>query len=347
MIKPKRLEKGDRAAVVSLSWGGLGDEALIHKYHIAKQRLEQEFGLEVTAMPHALKGSEFVDRHPELRAKDLMDAFRDPSVAAIICAIGGDDTIRLLPYIDFDVIRDNPKVFMGFSDTTVNHFMMYNAGLVSFYGPCVMCDFGEYVSMSDYTARAVRDVLFADSAGLDIPSSPLWSDHFIPWGEENMNTPRQYKPETHGYELLQGSGKVSGHLLGGCIDVFPMVLGTEIFPTPEQWKGAIMFIETSEDRPSPDFVKWILRGLAAQGILRVLSGIIVGKPQDEQYYEEYKASILKVTAEEGLEQLPVLYNVNFGHARPIGVLPVGIRAEIDCENRKLTLLESATAQPSC
>lgn len=127
MIKPCMLKKGDKIAIVSLSWGGLGDEKLIHKYYIAKQRLERDFGLEVVAMPNALKGSQFIYDHPELRAQDLMDAFSDKSVKGIFCAIGGDDTIRLLPYIDYDIIRNNPKVFLGYSDTTINHFMMYKA----------------------------------------------------------------------------------------------------------------------------------------------------------------------------------------------------------------------------
>lgn len=88
MIKPKRLNKGDRIAIVSLSWGGLGDDQFIHKFHIAKERLGKDFGLEVVCMPHALKGSRFVAEHPELRAKDLMDAFSDHSISAIFCAIG-------------------------------------------------------------------------------------------------------------------------------------------------------------------------------------------------------------------------------------------------------------------
>ena len=113
MIKPKALKKGQKIAVVSLSWGGLGDKDLIHKYDIARERLENEFGLNVVAMPHALKGSEFIYRHPELRAKDLMDAFRDESINGIICAIGGDDSVRILPYIDYEVIKNNPKIFMG------------------------------------------------------------------------------------------------------------------------------------------------------------------------------------------------------------------------------------------
>ncbi|WP_290906719.1 LD-carboxypeptidase [Eubacterium sp.] len=165
MIKPNALQKGDKIAVVSLSWGGLGDKDLIHKYYIAKDRLENDFGLEVVAMPNALKGSKFVYNHPELRAKDLMDAFKDESIKGIFCAIGGSDSVRLLPYIDYDVIRNNPKIFMGYSDTTVNHFMIRKAGLVSYYGPSVMCEFGEYVKMFYYTKKAVENILFKDTSG--------------------------------------------------------------------------------------------------------------------------------------------------------------------------------------
>ena len=97
MIKPNALKKGDKIAIVSLSWGGLGDEKLIHKYYIAKERLEKDFGLNVIPMPNALKGSDFVYNHPELRAKDLMDAFRDESIKGIFCAIGGRGIIVSLP----------------------------------------------------------------------------------------------------------------------------------------------------------------------------------------------------------------------------------------------------------
>ncbi len=344
MIKPKRLKQGDRVAVVSLSWGGLGDPDLIHKFHIAKERLEKDFGLEVICMPHALKGSEFVANHPELRARDLMEAFADDFIDAIFCAIGGDDTIRTLPYIDFEVIRSHPKIFMGYSDTTINHLMMYQAGVVSFYGPSVMCEFGEYVNMFDYTKNAVRDILFSEWERYHLLSSPEWSADYIPWQQDNINTPHTMQADTHGYEVLNGGDRVvQGHLLGGCIDVFLMAIGTEIWPSLDDWKGAILFIETSEDQPSPQFIKWTLRNLAAQGILNVIKGIMVGKPQGETYYEEYKAAIIQVVVqEEGLDSLPIFYNVNFGHAKPIGIIPYGIQAELDCKNKTITFLECPT-----
>lgn len=103
------------------------------------------------------------------------------------------------------------------------------------------------------------------------------------------------------------------------------------------------FFETSEEKPSPGFVLWALRNLAAQGILHVISGILVGKPQSETFYEEYKAVIRQVIAqEEHLTDLPVFYNVNFGHAKPIGILPYGIETELNCDQKTIRFLESPT-----
>lgn len=342
MIKPKRLQKGDKIAIVSLSWGGLGDSGLIHKYDIAKERLERDFGLEVTSMPHALKGSEFVYSNPQLRAKDLMDAFLDPSIKGIFSAIGGDDSIRLLPYIDYEIIRNNPKIFLGYSDTTVTHFMMNKAGVVSYYGPSVMAEFGEYVQMFDYTKNSVTNILFKDSKGYEIISSDYWSDDHVSWSEENVNKKKKTRPEEHHYEVLSGSGVITGKLLGGCIDVFPMIVGTQIWPDLDEWKDKILLLETSEEKPSPDLIKYYLRNLGAQGILNRIKGIVVGKPQDEQFYEDYKEVYKAVLKEFDCQTLPVIYNVNIGHAVPIGTLPLGIEYEINLDQKTIRLLESAT-----
>ena len=344
MLKPEMLQRGDKIAIVSLSWGGLGDEKLIHKYYIAKERLENEFGLEVVAMPNALKGSQFVYEHPEARAKDLMDSFKDETIKGIFCAIGGDDTVRLLPYIDYEVIKNNPKIFMGYSDTTVNHLMMNKAGLVSFYGPSVMVEFGEYVKMFDYTRESVENILFNDCENFEIKSSEFWSKDFVPWKEENIGIGKSLLKEEHGYETLQGSGVVTGRLLGGCLDVFPMVIGTEIWPTKSEWKDKILLLETSEEKPSPDLVTYYLRNLGAQGIFDVIKGIIIGKPQEEKYYEEYKEVFRKVLKEFVKEELPVLYNVNIGHAFPIGILPLGTDVQVDFTNKKISLIESPTKE---
>ncbi len=346
MIKPERLQKGDKVALVSLSSGIMGDARFIHRYYIAKERLENLFGLEVVTMPHALMGSQFIYEHPEARAKDLMDAFLDDSVKAIICAIGGDDTIRLLPYIDFDIIHNHPKIFMGYSDTTINHFMMHKAGLVSFYGPCVMSEFGEYGEMFEYTEDAVRKTLFEDVQNHSIEHASYWANHFFYWNEENINRKKFRRRECHGYETIQGEGVACGELLGGCIDVFPMMVGTSIWPAKEEWNGKILLVETSEVKPTPEYLLWYLRNLGAQGVLEEIIGIVVGKPQDETFYEEYKEIYRQVLKEYHREKLPVLYNLNIGHADPIGVFPLGTKMKVNFTNQTITFLESPTKEKS-
>lgn len=346
LIKPERLRRGDKVAVVSLSAGILGEEKFIHKYYLAKQRLEEEFGLQVACMEHALRGAKYLSEHPEARAQDLMDAFRDPSIRGVISAIGGDDTIRLLPYIDFSVLHDNPKIFTGFSDTTSNHLMLHRAGLVSYYGPCVMCNFSEYVKINDYTREMIVKTFFEPPETLEIPAAPYWyddEDEKIWWCEENMNRAKAYHPETRGYELLQGAGVAEGELLGGCADVFIQLTGTPLWPSREEWRGKLLFLETSEEDMSPDCLCWILRNLCAQGIFDEICGVLVGKPARRSKYEPYKQMLRRVIAlEAGHPELPVLCNLNFGHAEPIGVLPIGLRCRLDADARRLTLLEPAT-----
>ena len=344
MIKSKKLNKGDTVAIVSLSSGLAGEEVVKHRYELGKKRLEEEFGLKTKTMPNALRGIKYLDEHPEARAKDLMDAFKDKEVKGIICNIGGDDSIRLLPYIDFDVIKNNPKVFMGYSDTTVNHFMMYKAGLMSYYGPCVMCEFAENKEMHEYTKKYINEVLFENKENIKITSSPKWTSEFLDWGvAENDNIPRKMQDETHGYEVLQGKGSFEGELLGGCLDVFQMFVGTKIWPDLNQWKDKILFLETSEEEPTPDYVRYTLLNMAAIGIFDVIKGIIVGKPKNEAYYEEYKEVYKKVVGEVN-PNLPILYNINIGHADPMCIFPLGLKVKVDMDKKAITFLEKPMSE---
>ena len=344
MLKPQRLRPGDKVAIVSLSSGSLGEPQFLHKYHLAKERLERDYGLQVVAMPNALKGKDCLYRHPEARAQDLMDAFRDPEIKAVFNAIGGDDTIRLLPYIDFDVLRNNPKIFTGFSDTTTNHFMMYKAGLASYYGGAVMTNWSEYGAINEYTAQAIDKTLFHPQEHWTIPASGFCSYETdkVLWDEANIGRTIPRFPNT-GYEILQGEGKASGPLLGGCVEVFLQLFSTTLWPSAEEWRGKILLLETSEDNIGTDWLAWFLRGLQAQGVLHAINGIVVGKPGYPDKLEPYKKVYRQVVGfEAGLPDLPILYNVNVGHAYPIGLFPLGLEYEIDCEAKTLTLLEPAT-----
>jgi muramoyltetrapeptide carboxypeptidase LdcA involved in peptidoglycan recycling len=174
MIKPKRLSRGQKVAAISLSWGGPG--TFRHRYEAGKRQFEQMFGLTVVEMPHALRDPAWLAANPQARAADLIQAFTDPDIAGIISTIGGDDSIRLLRYLDLEVIRQHPKVFMGYSDTTVTHFACYQAGLVSFYGPAFMAGFAENGGIFPYLVDSVQRILFSSERKSiwRSSSSPSW-----------------------------------------------------------------------------------------------------------------------------------------------------------------------------
>lgn len=339
LIKPRKLKKGDCVATVSPSWGGAGDPDLRWRYEQGVKRLEDVFGLKVIPMPNSLKGSDFLYEHPEARAEDLMTAFKDKEIKAIFANIGGEESIRLLPYIDFEVIRQNPKIVMGYSDVTISHLFCLKAGLSSFYGPAVLTDFAENVEMDPYTIEWVNRSLFSDEIIGEIPPAQAWTSEFLDWKIENKGKRRNMQPN-QGYELLQGSGVVQGGLIGGCIEVLECAKGTELWPDQNYWENGILFFETSEDKPEPSFIKFWLRNYATQGILQNVKGLIFGKPQDETYYEEYKEEILTVMREYKLEHLPILYNLNFGHTEPKFILPYGAQAEINSDLKTFRILES-------
>jgi len=341
LIKPNKLNRGDKVATVSLSWGGAGDSDFLWRYEQGKERLEKEFGLVVVEMENTLKGSDFIYNNPKQRAEDLMNAFRDPEIKGIFSCIGGNESIRLLPYMDFEVIRENPKVFMGYSDTTISHLFCLKAGLSSFYGPSVLAEFAENVRMFEYTKEAVERTIFDTYPIGIIEPSEGWTSENLPWKIENKEKLRSLK-EHEGYELLQGEGIVQGRLIGGCIEVLEMAKGTSIWPTPVMWKDAIVFFETSEDKPCPEYFEYWLRNYGTQGILQSAKALLFGKPYDNEYYKEYKEAIIRVVNNElGLTELPIMINMNFGHTEPMTVLPYGILVELNCDMKVLEILEAA------
>ena len=344
MMKPRKLQPGDKVATVSLSWGGPG--MFPCRYEAGKRQLQDEFGVTVVEMPHTLSDASWLHHNPQARADDLMQAFADSSIKAIISAIGGDDSIRILPFLDLDVIRSTPKIFVGYSDTTVTHMACVKAGLVSFYGPSIMAGFAENGGMFSYMVDSVHETLFSSApVGSIAPNTEGWTAEFLDWAEpENQTRERKLTPST-GWKFLQGSGIHRGHLIGGCFEVLDWLRGTDFWPAPEMWQGAILFLETSEDAPPPTVVLGGLRTYAAMGILEELSGILFGRPGGQLQpgqFDEYDEVISQVILEEqDLVDLPVITHMDFGHTDPMFVLPYGIQAEIDCDAQKLTITESA------
>lgn len=350
MITPELLKPGDSVAIVSLSSGMLGEEFCSHNIEIGTERLKK-FGLRPVFMPNSLKGIEVLKENPKLRAEDLKLAFLDDSIQGIITAIGGDDTYRLLPYLMEDeafvrAVKETPKLFLGFSDTTVNHFMFHRLGLQTFYGQSFICDIAELAQeMLPYTREGFMSCL----RGFQwVKPSELWYEERKDFSRAAMGTDRITHKEIHGYELLCGRPYFEGALLGGCLEsIYDMLKSSRypdegeicrkyrIFPEQAEWKGKIMFLETCEEKPEPELLYRELKAVEETGAFEVINGIIVGKPQDEQYYEEYKEIYREMFERRSIS---VLYNVNFGHALPRAILPYGAKVRADSKNQEIVFI---------
>lgn len=345
LIRPKRLVPGDTIATVSPSWGGPGTRP--HRYAAGKATLEQTFGVKVVEMAHTLAPEDWVAENPQARADDLMVAFTDPGIAGIVATIGGEDCIRLLPFLDLTVIAANPKVFLGFSDTTALHLACYAAGLSSFYGPSIMAGFAENAGMHAYTADSVRRTLFsAEPAGLIPTNEEGWTVERTDWSVPGQEARRRQLQPAEAPRILQGAGTVAGHLLGGCVEVLEMVKGTTWWPDKAAWRDAILFFETSEEAPAPSFIRHCMRNYAATGILEGLAGMLIARADpggDDGYQQAIEAAVLQVLAEAGRNDMPVLAGLDFGHTQPMLTLPYGVQARIDCAAATLTILESGVS----
>lgn len=346
MVKPSKLQQGDTVAAISLSWGG--PSVFAHRYQAGKRQLEEIFGLKVIETPHALSPAADLAAKPELRARDLIWAFENPEVKAVIATIGGDDSIRILDLVDPDILRKNPKIFMGYSDSTVTHLQCFQAGLVSIYGPSFMAGFAENGGLFDYMKNSVQKTLFeAMPLGIISPNNDGWTDAFLDWADPENQLRKRPLKKTAGFRFIQGDRKATGHLLGGCVEVLEMAKGTSIWPDKQKWKNAILFLETSEEGPSQSYFIRCLRNYAATGILQELSGIIIGRPANvgEDKLFQYDEAVQHVVSVEcGLAGMPIVTQMDFGHTDPMMCLPFGVQAEIDPLSKTFSITESAVKE---
>lgn len=336
--------------IVSLSSGIIGESFIRFETDIGIRRL-REYGLNVKFMPHALMGLDYVKAHPEKRAEDLLQAFRDPDIDMILCAIGGDDTYRLLPYLfDHNELADavTDKIFLGFSDTTINHLMLHKVGLNTFYGQAFLPDICELSpEMHPYTRKFFEELISTGTVKEIIPSD-VWYEERKSFEPDQVGKPLIAHPNA-GFELLQGAPVFSGKILGGCIDsMYKFFTGERyedtpilcekyhLFPDAEDWKGRILLLESSEEKLSPEKYQQSLEYLKERGVFEAVSGVLVGKPMDETYVQEYRQLLVQVIDK---PDLPVVFNLNIGHAMPRCIIPFGIEAVVDVDNQIIKFTE--------
>lgn len=338
LIKPKRLSVGDTIGIISpaASLAGL----VPHRTERGLKMLEK-MGFKVKLGVSALKVTGETAGSPEERACDLNNFFLDKDISAIFSFIGGNHSKQLLNHLNFEAIRENPKIFLGYSDVTILHLAFYGQiGLSSFYGPAVLTQFAENPSIFPYTQKYFEKALMSGEAVGEITPSLEWTDEVLDWfNKKDLERGRKMKKNS-GWEWLK-KGRAEGPILGGCLTTMLELENSEFWP---DFSDHILFWETSEDPEdftkgeNPDIVADELARLRKSGTFKKIKGMIVGRPFG---YDEKTAASLKKTIIENTEgfDFPILFGVDIGHTDPMITVPLGVKTVIDSEKEIFSLIE--------
>ena len=241
-MKPPRLREGD-TVVISPSWGGGAEYP--HRVERGVEYLESS-GFRVRIAPHAMNSAGYVSDTAENRVSDIHAMFRDPEVRAVVATISGDHSCHLLPLLDFDLIRENPKILMGYSDVMVLNVAIWQmTGLVTFNGPALMVELAEYPEVLRYTERHMLKALCSAEPIGRVEHSAWWTEEELDWGEKQDLSRARSGQASGGWTWLKG-GRSEGVLVGGCLESMQHLRGTPYWPDLD---GAILFLETSEEKP--------------------------------------------------------------------------------------------------
>jgi muramoyltetrapeptide carboxypeptidase LdcA involved in peptidoglycan recycling len=340
LIYPAKPRPGDKVAVVSPSAGLPGLFPM--PYELGLRRMRDEFGLVPVEYPTTRRmGASAADR-----AADLHAAFADAEVKAVIASIGGDDQITVLPHLDADLIRANPKPFFGYSDNTNLLAYLWSLGIAGFHGGSVMCQFGRPGEMHPMTAGSLRAALFT-SIEYELQESSAYGDVDRDWADPATFASTPPMQACDGWTWHNAGQVVEGPTWGGNVEILSWLLMADrcVLPGPS-YHGAVLLIETSEELPPAIEVYRILRNMGERGLLHQFAAIMAGRPkawsfdhpnapeQKTGYVERQREAILQAAARYNPDAM-IVFDVDFGHTDPQLVIPYGGRVRLDGPARRI------------
>lgn len=341
MKKPRSLKKGSKIALLSPSSGLANSYKSV--YNEGLKTLKEIFKFNILEMPTSFMTTDELYRNPILRAKDINDAFRNSTVDGIIINIGGSDSIRILQYLDTNLILNNPKFIMGFSDSTtiLSYFNML--GMVTFYGPSVMAGLAQLRNLPTAYKKHLKSFLLDMDVPYTYRSYDKWCAGYPDWENPKLsNCCNELIPNTTPYTFLQGNNSTIGYFWGGCIETLEFMKGTSYWPKDDFWNNKILVFETSEDKPTPNQIKHWLRNYGVQGILNKVKGIVWGKPYNysEEECRELYQILVQVVQHEFNSNIPIVINFDFGHTDPKLLLPFGAKVSLNPYEGTIILIEN-------
>lgn len=324
----KRLEIGDTIGIFSPS--SPITYTVPKRFHRAKAYLEAK-GFKI--VEGALTGKYDYYRSGSIkeRADELNQLIRNPEVKCIMSNIGGMNSNSILPYIDYEAFRENPKIIIGYSDVTAILLAIYaKTGISTFYGPALVASFGEFPPFVDYTYEYFKDMLIEDKPlPYEFPMPEYWTDEYIDWSQQDREKEKRKNQWITVYEDI-----ARGRLIGGNLNTMMGIWGSSYMP--EIKEGDILFIEDSLKDAAT--VERSFSLLKLNGVFDKVSGIILGK---HELFDDMKTGrkpyeiLLEVLGE---RQLPFIADFDCCHTHPMLTLPIGVEVELDATNKKVRML---------
>lgn len=324
IIIPSKLKKGDEIRIIApvRSLSLLSEEGVNNSI----KALENE-GFKLTFGKNVKEKDMFVSSSIDSRIKDLHEAFRDKNVKAILTVIGGFNSNQLLRYIDYDIIKKNPKIICGFSDVTALSNAIYAKTGVVTYSGTHFSSWGmkkgfEY--SKDYFKKCLTQ-----KEPFEVKPSEKWSDD-----EWWMNQDKREFIKNKGYDIIH-EGEAEGTIVGGNLCTFILLQGTEYMPS---LKDSILFIEDDEmnGKETDVMIDRHLQSIIHQPGFSGVKGIVIGRFQKKSEMTLEKIKYIISTKKE-LEYIPVISNADFGHTTPMITFPIGGKAKMYAKNGKVKL----------
>jgi len=329
LARPPRLRPGDVIGLVSPS--APGAPVAPRRFARAADAL-RDMGFEVREGSRTWGTGHSAGTARE-RADELNEFLRDPRVRAVVATIGGHTCNAVLPLLDYDALRADPKIIVGYSDITALLLAcVTKAGVVAFHGPTLLAEFGEFPAPLPYTRDGFLDVLCRAEPPGPLRQPPEWTDEFLLWDSRDTR-PRTLAPSRPWSWPVEG--RAAGPLLGGNLDTLSVLGGTGYLP---DFRGAVLLWETVQTSLSR--IDQLLTHLEALGVMDDLAGMIVGHAfrADPGFEEELRGHVAERYASRGF---PVVAGVLAGHCDPMPTLPLGCVVALDSARGSIEVVDAA------
>ncbi len=321
IVKPSKLWFGDTVGIVSPA-----SPIAAFCPRRLKRGIEclEDMGFQVILGDHASKRTGHTAGTIDDRLSDLHAMYRNPDVKAIIPTIGGYNSNQLLEVLDYKLIAENPKILLGYSDITALQLGIFSqTGMVTYMGPAILPQFGEFGGLFDYTRNSMEDILMMGAnAQRVLQPSVSWTEERLQWDLEDNRA--RVLQESTGWKILK-RGKACGRIIAGNVSTLLLLAGTAYWPDTT---GAILCVEDDETTNIATVDRYLTQ-LRQMGVYEKLAALIVGRfPSDTGFSDEDPLDSMLSSATQGYS-FPVVYDVDFGHTDPMMIMANGVWASLD------------------